>query len=332
MYYIEPLEQSDLNECYKLSCISGTGMTSFPQNKELLSKIIHETTMNIQLIQLGKQPVGMIMLGMKKIDDNKLVGVSALKYHGNKHCPFDYELTETCLRRRESTQQTVELCAILLAKELRSKGLGKFLSLSRFIFLKRTSSKNRYTVCARLRGLLSNIDNNIIWEHIGQKYTGLTLGQAIEHRENENDDIFNTIPLEIPLKSIPGDCVPYLKQCHPDSYPAYQILMRCGFKGGNCVDILDGGPNIFTSLNELQIIQDVQQMSITHSNHVSMDNYTHFIVSQNKKKQFLMVLCPGEVNDSRLHIKKDLYDYWEFESNKKYFILETNKRYANRTI
>ena len=56
------------------------------------------------------------------------------------------------------------------------------------------------------------------------------------------------------------------------------------------------------------------------------------IFSQNKKKQFLMVICPGEVNDSRLHIKKDLYDYWEFEPDKKYFILETNKRYANRTI
>ena len=331
MYYIEPLEQNDLNECYRLSCISGTGMTSFPQNKVLLSKIIDETTTNIRAIQFGQQPLGMVMLGMKKIDDNKLVGVSALKYHGDKPCPYDFELTETSLRRRHSSQQTVELCAIILAKELRSKGLGKFLSLSRFIFLKRTSNKHHYTVCARLRGLLSNKENNVIWEHIGQKYTGLTLDQAIEHRENENDAIFNSIPLEIPLQSIPKECIPYLKQCHPDSYPAYQILMKCGFSAGNCVDILDGGPNIFTSLNDLQIIQDVQQMNITHSNRVSMENFTHFIVSQNKKTIF-NGLCPGEVNDSRLHIKKDMYDYWEFEPNKKYFILETNKRYANRTI
>ena len=194
-YYIEPATVDDLDECYELSKKAGVGLTSFPDDKSILNKILLETQQNISNLKskMYHRLSGMVLLVMRSADTKKIVGVSGMKYHDHEQYTYDYTYKNQQLYRYVAEDNSVELCAILLDPPLRSKGLGKMLSISRFIFLK-TIGQDDTMICSRLRGVFSQTSENTFWTSIVYPLCGISFEEALHYRENGEDDKFSELP------------------------------------------------------------------------------------------------------------------------------------------
>jgi arginine N-succinyltransferase len=216
------------------------------------------------------------------LEDNKgkVLGLSGIKARTGTYRPYysfilhntpPYPYLELVKQRIGPS----ELGSLFLAPEARGKGLGRLLSLSRFLFIKKFSHFFTPTIIAELRGFLFKNNISPIWNTLGKKFINSSFHKADINASNDINFIEKKFPKQpIYLNLLDQKSIQYLKKVHPNTEPAKQLLISENFKITNHVDIFDGGPKLECLTKKIRTINKSKIINANQLSHyISKTNY-----------------------------------------------------------
>ena len=250
MSFIRLVTLADLDSLVELASESTFGLTTLRPDRDRLRKRIEES-------DTGEAP----LLVMIDESDEKVIGTAGLFTHvGNSERaePFYTYRLERTIHRSESLQVRNEVEALHLAKifdgptelgtlflnpDYRGSGLGRILSLSRFLLIARESEKYDRQIIAEMRGIIDEQGRSPIWEALGRHFFQVDFPIADIMSSKDKKFIAELMPrhpIYVPL--LPPQAQMAIGKVHPKTEPARQLLESEGFHFAKMVDIFDGGP------------------------------------------------------------------------------------------
>ena len=121
--------------------------------------------------------------------DNSVIGLASIRsVLGNNDSYYYYNLEGSnlskvqkgfsLLRPRVLHDGPSEIGSLFLDSKYRSKGLGRIISLSRFVFMKMHSHRFKNQVISEIRGVSYEDGSAPFWDNIGRKLININFSEA----------------------------------------------------------------------------------------------------------------------------------------------------------
>jgi len=322
-------QMDDLDAIHYLAEHCGYGITTLPNNRELLQKRIKWSCDSFA--KTVKKPHDEYYLFV--LEDTKthtIVGTSAIESATGCHAPFySYKIskrTRIChslnirsdyevLSLVNDNQGKSEICTLFLEPEYRKNSNGLLLSRARFLFMAHYPKRFAPIVIAEMRGISDDWGQSPFWEHVGRHFFHMPFVDADRLTLSTNKQFFADLmprnPIYIKLLAPAAQAV--IGKPHSSTAPAMNILRREGFRHHGYIDIFDGGPTIEAPVNEIRTITSSQILNVKNiSDEVSSK---HFLLS-NTSLDFRAIIGQAIVSSNGdciiskktaalLHIKKN---------------------------
>ena len=269
-YRIRNAKISDAGPIYELSKFAKSGLSNLPKKLNEAEALVKLSSDSVSE-KTDKTKRQFIFV----LEDNNghIIGLSGIKartgiyrpyysfiLHNNKPYPY--------LELVKQRYGPSELGGLFLTPEARGKGLGRLLSLSRFLFIKEYKHFFTPTIIAELRGFLFKNNVSPIWNTLGKRFINSTFHQADIKSSQNLKFIENNFPDQpIYLNLLNPKSIKYLKKVHPNTEPAKQLLISENFKITNHVDIFDGGPKLECLVNNIRTIKQSKLIKANDLNH-----------------------------------------------------------------
>ncbi|MEK9727375.1 MAG: arginine N-succinyltransferase, partial [Candidatus Margulisiibacteriota bacterium] len=256
-YILRHCHPSDAKAIYELSKHAKSGLSNLPKTLKDAKKLVAEATKSLsQKIDNNHRKFIFIL----ESNNKEIIGISGIKARTGIHrayYSFDIKKDQnnTYLKLKKTYNGPSELGSLFLMPKYREKKIGKLLSLSRFLFIKRFPDYFSRYIIAELRGFLFKNNVSPVWNAIGKKFIPLTFHQADIKASKDERFIEANFPRNaIYLNLISKDIQHYFKQVHPYTMPAKKLLIREGFQVMNQIDIFDGGPTLKCKKDNIKTI------------------------------------------------------------------------------
>lgn len=268
-FVIRPIVMRDLDWLYEATNLSGTGLTSLQHDKEYLQHRIQISEQSFaddipveQRIYLfvrenlaDKQLVGVsgidACVGYKEVFYNFLISTIA-----QSSADFDVRLEHKVLTLVNDFQDASELISTWLHPNFRGQLIGKFLSLSRFLFIARFPHWFGEQIIAEIRGVCDDEGNSPFWDAVGKKFFSMSFAQA-DYLTLTTDKQFiaDLVPRDpIYIDLLPAEAKTVIGIEHPRAQAARHLLQDEGFRFKNYIDIFDGGPVLQAQTKDIHTI------------------------------------------------------------------------------
>lgn len=154
-----------------------------------------------------------------------------------------------------------ELCSLYLRPDCRRAGVGRLLSLGRFLFMDAFRPRFESRVIAELRGWLDAEHRSPFWESVGRHFFERDfLAADFLSGLGEKDFIRDLMPRHpIYLALLPTAVQEVVGRVHPDAEPAWRLLINEGFQPGDEVDIFDAGPLLSARLADVRTVRECRR-------------------------------------------------------------------------
>ena len=278
MYIIRPVESKDIDALEDFANKSSIGIVNLPRSRDFLLEIIEESLRSFSQ-DIKKPDLEKYTFVLEDFETKELGGTAGICSQmgvGNPAYYFKIESTphEFCkeplkiLNSVSYTNGPSEICALYLKPEFRKEGLGKFLSLSRFLFIADQRCRFKDTIVAEMRGYVK--ENSIpFWNLIGRKFLDIPY-EELSYMELKNRSFIPKVlpkwPLYIDL--LPKEAQDCLAKTHDSTIPALKMLYKQGFSFTSEVHPFDGGPKISCKTEEIDTISSSVLAKV-----VAFDNY-----------------------------------------------------------
>lgn len=146
-----------------------------------------------------------------------------------------------------------EICSLYLSPNYRHSGIGRLLSLSRFLFIANFPKRFSPKIFAEMRGYIDENKVSPFWQGVGSHFIDTTFETLMALRDEGKFDLSLTLPLyPIYVELLPHSVQNVIGKVHNETKPALQMLMQEGFTLSNEFDICDGGPKIQASTKKIR--------------------------------------------------------------------------------
>lgn len=270
MYLLRQIEESDADQVYRLAMQAHAGVTSLPKNRELIQKKIERSLDSFRHVQQKRMEGLLFLFVLENLATNELVGVSGIKSGGGKEIPLHHyaiqdevrdepkellsalKKTKVLIPERARTPFS-ELCSLFLTRKERSSGIGRLLSLARFLFIKAHPAPFEKEIKASLRGVFTEEDLSPFYENVGRKFVDLPYDSFVDHVRKDPTLILAAIPsFPITIELLMKEAQAAIGAPHKNTMPAKHLLEAQGFIFDNEVDLLDAGPILKGQLTSLR--------------------------------------------------------------------------------
>lgn len=270
MMVIRPARLSDLNEIEKCALTAGTGMTHLPRHRDSLEEMVLNSLSSFSDSNEKPQNPHFLFV-LEDLEKNTIDGTSGIYSKTGVPIPFYVYRIETMrplssrlpgpkeprmLRLVPYINGPSEIGALFLLPEYRHSGLGKLLSLSRFLFMASHQHLFSKFTIANMRGVIEN-EVSSFWNGLGRHFLDVELQEVIEIRtKNEHliSDIFPPYP--IPVTLLPHHVKEVIGQVHAHTKSALNMLLHQGFQFISEIDPFDGGPIISAEIKNIKTVKD----------------------------------------------------------------------------
>jgi arginine N-succinyltransferase len=267
MVMIRPVKLTDLDELVAMTALTGHGLTTLPQDTELLRKRILRSQRSFAT--MGEEPAGELYLFvMEDVESGRAIGTSGICSKVGGFEPFYAYRIETSLHessvlgvhKQVRTLHLVsehngptEIGTLFLRPEYRKEGNGRLLSLSRFLFMAEHSDCFDARVIAEMRGVIDDQGRSPFWDALGRHFFDIDLPTA-DYLSMVNKrfiaDLMPKHPIYIPL--LPSEAQAVIGQVHEQTRPALRLLQEEGFTLNGMVDIFEAGPEVVCPLAQIR--------------------------------------------------------------------------------
>lgn len=205
-------------------------------------------------------------------ETGRIAGTSVVfAQHGHPEAPHVYfevvpderysstlerHFSHVTLRLGFSYRGPTEIGALVLDPELRAFGLGKMLSLVRFLFIAMYRDRFQDQVLAELMPPLLPDGRSELWEYIGQRFTGLTYQEADKLSHTNKEFIYALFP-QTPLYAsmLPTHVAELIGRVGEETRSAQRILESIGFRYIRHIDPFDGGPHFACPTDRITLVE-----------------------------------------------------------------------------
>lgn len=276
-YVLRPARLSDLDQLVSLVGQLTDSITSIPQDPDFLERRIHKSIRSFypNVDQPGDEQYLFVLEGPAGI-----VGTSAIIARVGGYQPFyTYEIshesfvsaelkiekTHPTLRLKTSHDGPTEIGSLYLRPDCRHSGLGRFLSLGRFLFIAPFRSRFCSQIIAELRGFLDPNGNSPFWEQVAKPFFKQEFSKAdfLSGLGNKSfiRDLMPRHPLYIEL--LPDNVREVIGRVHLDTAPAKALLEAENFAAIDEVDIFDAGPILQAKTDRIRSIAHARPYRIS---------------------------------------------------------------------
>jgi arginine N-succinyltransferase len=214
------------------------------------------------------------------------------------HPAFQKEMR--ILRSARPIKTASEICCLYLQPAFRKEGLGRLLSLSRFLFMAAYPQRFHTLIVAEMRGFLDKNHRSPFWDAIGHHFCSLSFNELITELEYEKINLCELIPdFPIYVDLLPVDAQQVIGLTHPGTQPALHMLIEEGFQFTQEIDILEGGPMLDTNVKHIRTIKNSSTVQVHIVDKVS--DTAPLLLLSNEKLDFRA--CCGYMEIDIMHKK-----------------------------
>ncbi|WP_375036938.1 arginine N-succinyltransferase [Acinetobacter sp. RW6] len=277
MMIIRYIEPKDVNDLYLLAQKAGFGLTSLQPNMEKLAARIERACRTVA----GELPKAdqVYLFVLEDTELNKVVGVCGIEValglkepwynfhvgtqvHASEPLSV-YKALPTLYLSNDHTNCS-ELCTLFLDPDYRLNKNGKFLSKVRFLFLSAFRQYFEETIVAEMRGYSDANGQSPFWNAVGHKFFDIEFTKA-DYLSGVGQKAFIAElmprhPLYVDM--LPDDAKAAIGIVHPNTRPAYNLLLEEGLRYKGYVDIFDGGATLQADIENLRAIKESQSVVI----------------------------------------------------------------------
>lgn len=306
-------KNQDLNRIHRLASASGVGLTTLPDNLELLKKRLQWSVNSFHSATTTPRQEYYLFV-LEDTRSGAVVGTSAIEASTGHETPFySYKLskrTRVChslnirtdydvLSLVNDNQGCSEMCTLYLDPDYRHSGNGLLLSLARFLFMAHYPTRFHHRVIAEMRGISDDHGRSPFWDAVGLHFFHMSFEQADKLTLSTNKQFIADLMPRNPIyvKLIAPEAQTVIGQPHQSTVPAMNILMREGFRYQNYVDIFDAGPTLEAPRDQIKSI--TASRIFTLKNIIDEVSSKRFIIA-NTKLEFRatigQVICNAQHN------------------------------------
>jgi arginine N-succinyltransferase len=271
MFIIRPINQQDLDGLMELLENSGHGLTTLPKDAEVLKKRIRISERSFLNREDGPGGEDYLFV-MEELFTGKIVGVCAIisKIGGFEPYYF-YRLEKTHHESKAIHVKTditslhfhfihngpAEICSLYLHPDFRNSQNGRFLSLSRFLFIAENRKFFEDQVIAEMRGMVNDSGHSPFWDAVGKNFFKIDFPTA-DYLSVKNKRFIEELMPKYPIIAnlLPEDAQYVIGKVHPNTEPAKKILEQEGFRFSGLVGIFEPGPVLIAEVNEIRAIKE----------------------------------------------------------------------------
>ncbi len=278
MVVIRPITFADLDQLEHLATLAQFGLTTLPKDRKLLEKRITDSQQSFE--KTTEKPAGeAYLMVMEDLTSGQIVGTCGMVSKVGGFDPFYAYNIETSVHQSKMLDihkeiQTLHLVrehsgpcevgSLFLTHDYRRKGVGRLLSLSRFLFMAQHRSSFESQVIAEMRGVVDEHGRSPFWDALGSHFFQIEYPTADYLSMVDKKfiaDLMPTHPIYIPL--LPKAAQDVIAQVHPNTQPAVRLLESEGFKFNGMVDIFEAGPVMACPLDQVRTVRLSQKATIT---------------------------------------------------------------------
>lgn len=271
MYRVRPIAKKDFNALISLVAQDTMGIITLPKNPDQLKKRLNWTLSSFsEKVKVSGPQYYLFVL--EDLDQDDIVGISGI-YATAIH-PLDYfHITNvkttplfpenpssiTILKRVKHSKKETEIGSLFLSPQVRKKGVGKLLSLSRFLFMATHPHRFCKTIFADMRGVILPDGSCPFWDAIGRAFLPIDFQEFILRLEKHSHEMNRIIPdFPIYVDLLPEKATSVIAEPHPNTIPALNMLLKQGFNKTGDVDLFDGGPRLVANRQAISLIKNSQ--------------------------------------------------------------------------
>jgi arginine N-succinyltransferase len=329
-FLFRPIRPDDLSALAELVGTIAGGLTSLPGDPRFLEGKVHASERAFYP-HIHKPGGEHYLFVLEQVDTGQLVGTSGIIAQVGGFDPFyTYELRREkqfyaplqisreveALHLKRSHKGPAEICSLFLHPGFRRGGLGKLLSLSRFMFMRRFPERFAEGVIAEMRGYLDPSDRSPFWDAVGQFFFKRDYSSAdVLSGLGEKGFIEALMPrYPIYVALLPKAAREVIGLVHRHTEPALQILLREGFERTAEIDIFDAGPVIQAELGKLRTVQRMRSGPLEPALVPNAELRPNVIVT-NRRLDFRAVLTHARIDDEgRLEVTPETLELLAVEA------------------
>jgi arginine N-succinyltransferase len=272
MFVFRPITEADLPGLVRLVRGIVGGLTSLPPNEAFLRERIEDSRRSFSPL-VRKPGAEHYLFVLEDCETGRLAGTAGIAARVGGYDPFySYEIRQerythaplhvdrdvAVLHFKKEHRGPTEIGSLYLDPEYRRDGLGRLLSLARFLFIAAFPQRFDSIVIAELRGYLDQRGRSPFWEAVGRHFFGHDYYDA-DVRSGLGDkafiaDLMPRHPIYVPLLAPEVQAV--IGQVHHDTKPALALLKAEGFETTGEIDIFDAGPQLRASVGAIRTIRE----------------------------------------------------------------------------
>ncbi|MCX5659544.1 MAG: arginine N-succinyltransferase [Planctomycetota bacterium] len=273
MLVMRPVQLDDLDAILELTRFTGFGLTTLPNDRDLLLRRIREAVRGFDTMDEAGEPRGeSYLFVMEDLHTGRVVGTSGVVSKVGGFEPFYAYRVETSVvesaqlnvRKEVRTLHLVrdhngpsEIGSLFLHPDYRKGGNGWLLSLSRFLFMAENKSFFDPQVIAEMRGVLDEKGGSVFWDAIGRHFFEIDYPKADYLSVVSKRFIADLMPVHpIYVALLPPGAQAVVGQVHEQTRPALKMLQEEGLKFREMVDIFEGGPIVGCPLAEVRTVRE----------------------------------------------------------------------------
>lgn len=267
-YVLRPAALADLDAIVALVGSLTDSLTSLPQEPDFILRRIHKSMHSFypHVDAPGSEQYLFVLDG-----PDGVVGISAIIARVGGYQPFyTFEITHEdfthgplgiakkipTLSLKLNHDGPSEIGSLYLHPNHRRDGLGRLLSLGRFLFMAQFPHRFRGQTLAELRGHLDENGDSPFWQRVGKPFfeTEFTDADFLSGLGNKSfiRDLMPRHPFYTNL--LPPDVQEVIGRVHHQTEPAKALIEAEGFSTINEVDIFDAGPILQAETRSIRTI------------------------------------------------------------------------------
>lgn len=312
-FKVRPSQLDDLEELFDLS--KQFGLLNLPADRNrLLNKLeISQASFRGELPKAESEYVFVL----EDCEAKKVIGSSLIiAKHGTPDVPHNafkvfkknhysedlgIGFIHQVLQLKLDTDGPTEIGGLLIDKNYRSRPekLGRLMSLSRFLYMRKFPDRFENRIHCELTPPLTEEGRSEFWEALGRRFTGLPYQEADLFSQTHKEFIGSLFPTnEIYLALLDTKARAVLGRVGEETKPAQHLLESLGFDYLEEVDPFDGGPHYGCLREEVKVIKNALDLKVTQ---FSSPNFKDiYLVSSYIDDEFTCVRCHADVREDQI--------------------------------
>jgi arginine N-succinyltransferase len=270
MIRIRPVKLADHAEILGLATIAGIGMSSLPQDEDVLEEKIVNAEKSFAGDPVHPKEENFLFV-LEDMECKKLVGTTGIFAHVGLSRPFySYKLStitqassglgiyslQQVLHMVNDYTDATEIGSLFLHPDYRRDGIGKFLSRVRYLMMAQFSELFSDIVISEVRGVQDEHGHSPFYDNLARHFFKMDFKQADYIYATQGAqfiaDLMPRYPIYVSLLSPEAQSVIGVPLAA--SQPAMQLLVKEGFHYQGYVDLFDAGPTMQAERSEIATV------------------------------------------------------------------------------